>query len=268
MNRRLIIITNDGGKEDFLAGVSVDRQCYINYFSSPEGGAWERNEMFLPTTNSCSPAMLYAYMLNQEEKCHVDYWVVVFCGHGGATYDGKTYFCFQNTKKCFSEQIFRFSIGSRILLIADSCRSLPEYEQGGVLNQRIYCNESLNDDEIYRRICRNIYNQKVLLVPLNTITKGYASSFTEYANEYEDGTGGYYSQALIESAKAEIKDAIIRRQTHPNKFTTDIASFSWIYAQAKQRVVELTNGKQNPVLVSPRTNQLPFYVVPAIALLS
>lgn len=262
MNRRLIIITNDGGKEDFLAGVAVDRQCYINYFTSPEGGAWERNEMFIPSTNTCSPAMLYLYMLKQEGLRHVDYWLIVFCGHGGATPDGKTYFCFQKGKKCFEEQILKFRTCSRILLIADSCRSLPEYREGGTLEQRIYCCESVGSDDLYRDLCRNIYNEKVVQVPQGTVTKGYASAFTECAEEFDDGTGGYYSQSLITTAKAEIHDDLEKRAKTPLSFKTDIASFSWVHAQAKQRVVELSNGRQNPTLIISRTSQLPFYVVP------
>lgn len=264
MNRRLIIITNDGGKEAFLAGVSVDRQCYINYFTSPEGGAWERNEMFTPNTNTCSPAMLYLYMLRQEALRHVDYWLIVFCGHGGATPDGKTFFCFQNGKNCFEEQIFKFSIRSRILLIADSCRSLPECREGGTLEQRIYCCESVGSDEHYRNLCRTVYNAKVSQVPLNSITRGYASAFTECADEFNDGTGGYYSQSLIETAKTEIQEALEKRSKAPLVFNTDIASFSWIHAQAKQKVIELSKGKQNPTLVTARTSQLPFYVVPQL----
>lgn len=266
MNRRLIIITNDGGKEDFLAGVSVDRQCYINYFTSPEGGAWERNEMFIPSTNTCSPAMLYLYMLKQEALRHVDYWLIVFCGHGGATPDGKTYFSFQNGKKCFEEQIFKFRTGSRILLIADSCRSLPEYREGGTLEQSIYCCESVSGDDLYRDLCRNIYNEKVAQVPQGSVTRGYASAFTECAEEFDDGTGGYYSQSLMVTAKVEIYDALRRRIAASRTFNTEIASFSWIHTQAKQKVIELSKGKQNPTLITSRTSQLPFYVVPQLLL--
>lgn len=37
--RRLILIANNGGTDNYLPAVSLDMKHYRDYFSSPEGGA-------------------------------------------------------------------------------------------------------------------------------------------------------------------------------------------------------------------------------------
>ena len=46
MNRRLILITNSGA-DDELAGVTIDKENYLNFFQSPAGVAWEDGEIIL-----------------------------------------------------------------------------------------------------------------------------------------------------------------------------------------------------------------------------
>lgn len=266
MNRKLIIISNDGGKEEFLPGVKVDVQNYINYFTSSEGGAWDyHSEMKVPETGKFTPTMLKFYMKEEERKQHVDFWLIVFTGHGEATPQGESYFYFTNQHICYESQIIQATRNSRCLLIVDSCRSLPKYEEDSVIQRTVYFCESQDSNKLYRIICRNEYNELVSRVPVGSIQKGYATQFTKTAGEHEDGTGGYYSLSLLKTAYAEIDKAHETRRLSPKTFNGDNASFSWVHTQAKDKVVFLTDGNQIPVLYSSRTCQFPFYVVPDLS---
>jgi len=133
MNRRLVIITNDGGRQDYLAGVKADKDNYIKYFKSPAGGAWEEDEMFIPGTDVCTPSLFKQYVRKQDAIEHIDYWLIVFCGHGGINELGETFFDFYNDNLMGEIEIRNMFSDSRCLLIADSCRSLPLLEDGGRL---------------------------------------------------------------------------------------------------------------------------------------
>lgn len=262
MNRRLIIISNDGGKEDYLAGVKIDVESYLNFFTSPEGGAWDECEYKVCEIGLFTPAMLHLFMSHTEKEAHVDYWLIVFVGHGGSEIDGSTYFWFTNHYKCPENQIIYDTSNSRCLLIADSCSVVEGLNEEDNPERLLYFSESLNTDHKYRAICRNDYNKRIMRVPIGCIQKGYAAKFKQCAYENPDGTGGYYTQSLLKVANKEIKNAITDRMNNPQSFSGEAASFSWIHSQAKPIVEELSEGRQSPILYNVRTAQFPFYVVP------
>lgn len=41
MIRKAILFFNDGGLENYLPGVSIDKSNYLDFLESPEGGAWD-----------------------------------------------------------------------------------------------------------------------------------------------------------------------------------------------------------------------------------
>lgn len=55
MKRKAILIFNDGGPENYLPGVSIDKSNYLNFLKSPEGGAWDDSEICVKD-NSGLPA--------------------------------------------------------------------------------------------------------------------------------------------------------------------------------------------------------------------
>ena len=261
MNRKLLIITNDGGKEDYLPGVEHDKDRFKNFFRSCYGGAWEENEIKCPLTNSMTREVLLQYFKLVEEQAHVDYWLIVFCGHGGADGQGRTYLQLApNDKPIYINEIENALAKSRLLLIADSCRSLPMMESGGSIPRTIMFSDS-TDMSAYRDRCRKMYNNKITSTPSNLHTIGYAAQLGQYANELENGGGGQYSQALLDCAKRQIDMAINHRDDEDYGFNGEIASFSYVHDCAKNKVNYRTNGKQIPQISTPRTAQLPFWVV-------
>lgn len=261
MNRKLLIITNDGGKEDYLPGIKHDKDRFMNFFSSCYGGAWEENEIYCHFTNSMSRKTLLEFFKIVEGQSHVDYWLIVFCGHGGADGQGRTYLQLSpNDKAIYINEIENTLANSRLLLIADSCRSLPMMESGGSIPRTIMFSDS-TDMSAYRDRCRIMYNNNITSTPSNLHTIGYAAQLGQYAKELENGGGGHYSQSLLDCAKRQIDIAINHRDDGDYEFNGEIASFSFVHDCAKNMVYSRTQGKQLPQLSIPRTEQLPFWVV-------
>ncbi len=261
MNRQLLILTNDGGKEDFLPGIEHDKERFEAFFRSCYGGAWEDNEIFCPITNSMNRKTLLEVFQMTEERSHVDYWIIVFCGHGGADEQGRTFLQLApNDKPIYIDEIENALANSRLLLIADSCRSLPMMESGGTIPRIMMFSDSTGMSG-YRGRCRTMYNDKIASTPSNLHTIGYATQLWKYARERENGSGGQYSQALLDCAKRQIDIAVNHRDDADYVFDGEIASFSNVHACAKSKVNFETKGKQMPQLFTPRTAQLPFWVV-------
>lgn len=45
MVRKLLLIISDGGGNSPLRGVHIDKKNFLNFFKSPEGGAWKDEEI-------------------------------------------------------------------------------------------------------------------------------------------------------------------------------------------------------------------------------
>lgn len=259
MNRRLVIITNDGGRQDYLAGVKVDKSNYIKYFKSPAGGAWEEKEMLVPKTDEFTPSLFKLYVQEQEAIVHIDYWLIVFCGHGGINGLGETFFDFYNDNLIGEIEIRNMFINSRCLLIADSCRSLPLLEDGGRLDERNF--SMIIGDRCYRNQCRELYNSQIMKIPSGAFFRGYAASPDQSALEQENGLGGKYSYNLLSVAVQESN--VLYLQHLKNQFLNEhVISFSYIHEKAAKQVNKETKGMQLPVYYSPRVHQPPFCVIP------
>ena len=262
MNRRLLILTNDGGKKDFLPGVEHDRDGFLSFFRSCYGGAWEEDEISCTLTNSMTREVLLQYFQLVEEQAHVDYWLIVFCGHGGADSHGRTFFeLTPGDTPIYVEEIEKAVNNSRMLLIADSCRYMPMMESGGRVPRMILFSDSTSMTG-YRDICRTMYNDIISSTPTNLHIIGYAAHLGQYARELDNGCGGQYSQALLECAKSQIDVEIKHRDNSEYVFDGETASFPWVHSCAKDIVIIRTKGEQTPQLSMPRTRQLPFWVVP------
>ena len=51
MRRKLYIIKSDGGGNTHLRGVHNDKDKFLNFFKSPEGGAWMDDEILVFENN-------------------------------------------------------------------------------------------------------------------------------------------------------------------------------------------------------------------------
>ena len=260
MKRRLIIIANTGGEENYCASVIEDRNNYLAYFKSPEGGYWFDNEIIAPDVNSWTKEKLAAVMDEQEKEGRVNHWVIVFAGHGWENSEGHTFLelypnapveddlpidWLEERVKC-----------SSCLLIADCCRgNIPLLESVRDSNARIRM-FSRGGKLGYNLACRNLYNKQLVKLYPGLFVVGTASSFNEAAKNMPSEEGGLYSYHLLDTAYKEIER--FRRENDGDK----VLAFSYIHSLAKQRVISYSKDKQHPELWSERGAQPPFCVIP------
>lgn len=262
MNRRLVMIISDGGGEDALKGVHIDKENYLRFFKSPEGGAWEENEILVYDRNNFDVGLLKIAKMNANlERNPIEYFLIVYCGHGFT--EAKTKDVYLQVRINYNlriEDLLAAVGNTRCLLIVDSCRAICGLREGGrILDRRIFCSTEAQNT-LYGQQCRAYYNQKILATCSTMQVVMFSNSFGETAEE-NSRNGGCYSYALLETAKAE-KQRMEREQL------TDVhnlwASIDCIHSKAAEKVKKETNGRQNPeVYIGTRSiNHFPFLVVP------
>lgn len=248
MKRRLLLIANDGGTQNYLPGVSHDITNYLSFFCSDEGGAWSSDEIRVLKNSDDIPlnsTRLHQFFLLEND---VDYFLIVFTGHGYSV-GADTYLELSPGNDCKVEDIRVWSYKTRCLLISDCCR-MPLYGQGGRLpSVPNIIKES--DQSDHRKSCLEIYNRCIMEVPMGTFTIGYAASLGESAGD--TSKGGIYSATLFDEARKLISLA----KTHPS--TKDIVySYSLVHTMA----VDNMPKSQQPCIETQRGPQFPFVVIP------
>lgn len=253
MKRQLIIISNTGGKSNYVESVLYDRKNYLSFFRSCHGGAWRQSEIYAPETSTLSWHGLSDFM----DQCgRVDFWVIVFTGHGWCDGSNETYIEPQPDTAMQEDipvsWIRKRTGGSRCLLLADSCRSVISICESRQLKMRTFTAKE-NTDE-YRQKCRNLYNRIIAQIPIGTFTTGYACQYGQKAGNIESGYGGLYTDAILSSVEDVIEECKLDG--------TSYVSFSYVHAMARNKVIRASNGKQVPVINHDRGNQIPFCVIP------
>lgn len=260
IKRRLIIIANTGGEKNYCPSVIEDRKNYLDFFKSPEGGNWFNSEIIAPDVNSWTKEKLAAVMDEQEEDGRVNYWLIVFAGHGWENSEGHPFLeLYPNSPA--KEDLPVDWLEDRVkhsscLLIADCCRNIyPLTESIGDSRARvkIFAREgSLG----YSTKCRLLYNQQLKHLYPGLFVVGAAASFKEGAKNMPSEEGGLYSYHLLDCAYKEIE-----KYQKLNEEDKTLA-FSYIHSLAKPRVIRFSRDKQHPELWSERGAQPPFCVIP------
>lgn len=258
MKRKLFLVLNNGSGNDKLPNVKADKENYLQFFRSSEGGAWEEEEIQIFDDNFVFGIFEHEIRFAQLMQKPYDFIIFVFCGHGYADKYGERWIEVRLDDAADSRvsvsQIKKVCANTRTLFISDAClavlqENLNERRMFAIVDEARGAND-------YRAKCRELYNSLVLKTSPYTFTAGYAVSLTEEASDNE--RGGYYSQTLLYVAREEIK--ILKKSSISSK---NHVSFSAIHEKAKNLVIERTQGKQHPSIEMPRTYyQIPFIVVP------
>lgn len=253
MSRRLILILNDGGRENHLPGVEIDAQNYLDFFHLPEAGLWGNGEIQV-YRNNCSLEILHSYIL-QARHNDLQYVVIVFCGHGYSNRLGTTFFELSPGNDASLPQIRDVVRETRCLMIADSCRVVYLAEGGRLRNVRMFSADQ--SAEAYRRDCFQLYDNAFRALSRGHFTIGMAASLNQTAGE--DDNGGYYSRALLTKARDLVRTKRITR--HTSDEYNPIANFSLVHSLVCQSFAMNHNMTQTPDLEVPDGRQAPFVVV-------
>lgn len=266
MKRRALIIGNMGiegsSMSRYIEGVQDDLVNFFRYIHSDNGGAWNRNEIIFCKPNEINRTQLKQIILEERQKAEVDYWLIFFSGHGWADKKMETYLevCPREKGDCDISltELFQTIGRSRLLLITDACRAIPIMESGGKLPSYKYFSVTDPEETDYRKTCRKAYNEKLALLPLNTIFKGFSCAFGETSSD-SGIYGGEYIHAIVETAKNYIA---LEKSKKAGEERFPVLAYPLIHAVAKQTVVAKSQGAQNPVYAGPKSWQPPFCVIP------
>lgn len=266
MNRRALIIGNMGIEGSVLSryieGVQDDIVNFFKFIHSDNGGAWNRKEIICCKPNEINRTQLIEIIKEERKKGEVDYWLIFFSGHGWADTNRESFLEVCPREKGDSDisltELVKAIGNTRLLLITDACRAVPIMESGGKLPTYKYFSAVDPQETGYRKACRNIYNEKIMMLPPNTVYRGYSCAFGETSSD-SGIYGGEYIHAVLESAKICIDHEKNKKQGD-QRFS--IYSYPFVHTMARQEVTKITLGTQSPVYVGPKTWQPPFCVIP------
>lgn len=264
ISRKLILIANNGTKSNYLPAVTLDIKHYRDYFKSPEGGAWEDEDIKF-FDNNCTEASLHDYI--HLRTGYIKVWQIVFCGHGYAKENGDSVLELSPDNDCEVSKIKSWLVGCCSLLITDSCRKICR-NQNRVFDS---VNESIQRrmfsetaSPAYRAACRNIYLSEAYRPNSTYFAEGYACSLDECAHD-DDQTGGFYSSALLHQACKEIESKKGGRRSILSQDKHIVGKFGAVHDQ----IIDVVNNislHENGESQHPHRelgNQWPFYVIPS-----
>lgn len=254
ITRKAILIFNDGGPGNYLPGVKLDRANYLGFLKSPEGGAWEDNEIMV-YDNNCTRATLLTYIDTYRRAEGIGYWLIIFSGHGYTNDHDQTILELSPGNDCSIQDIKNATDHSRRLLIADSCRTVIHTITDSLKRERKLFSAITRHDE-YSERCHALYMTQLEGVYSNTFNVAYAAAYNQAAND-DDTTGGYYSFELLHAAQTCIEGA--KAAHRANDY---VAPIERIHAIAADAVRSKTNGGQTPSAEGYFLKWIPFVVVP------
>lgn len=247
MLRRALIIGNPGtpGQKNYCAGVLKDVDNYRNFLMSPQGGAWNSNE--IETLMTPSVLDVDIAIINQKLST---YSVTAFCGHG--YYDAKVKSTFVELKSGVEIDSVRLLSGaSKHSLILDCCRVVTNETP---LVESMMAKADLQKRELDHARARELFDEEV-----SRCTTGHVVLFgCKIGESAGDNSqfGGLYSYNLLEYTRDWA-----RQPTAALGSASRILSISEAHDMAAPAVVRRTAGRQNPQIERPRVARLfPFAV--------
>lgn len=227
MKKRILIIQN--AEEPIrLKGVPKDVERYATFFTSLQGGAWDRNEEIMILPNCASKETVLSALDDLET---MDYSIVIFTGHGGTHWDDEAYVWLNDEETLLISDLKRKGRyqGQRRLLITDCCRVYDE-QFGVPLQESMESHRVLASDvsDLWEYV-RQEYENRILALPAH-IACLYSCSLDEVAEE-EGHTGGKYTYNLIKYLKnwrsAETNDMFLDALNAQNAIIEQAIQESW-----------------------------------------
>jgi len=234
MTRRVLLISNPGerGKADYCEGVNRDMENYASFFRSPVGGFWEANE--IRTMHQPAASEISAY-LSYIRSLPVDYLMVVIAGQGYSDGAGSMELLLKPGEKISSRLLE--NAAARQTLIIDACRKPYDTAIAKAGRPKLYRSLFVTPAK-----CRACYDEHISRCGTDLVIMCACS---EHENARDDiHLGGSYSVSLIESAEDWVQNASTR--------TGAVYSVSEAHDDAVKKVLDITDGRQNPQIRKPR----------------
>ena len=266
MRRKLYLIISDGGGNTPLRGVHIDKDNFLNFFKSPEGGAWKDDEILVFENNDFDLKILEINDLNARvDEKPIDFYLIVYCGHGFTDQHNQIHFEVRPDECLKLNDLLGAVAQSRCLVIADSCRAIYHLQEGGrIADLRMFSTSEDARNSAYADLCREMYNDLIEATPSTMQVVYFSNSYGETADE-NPRDGGVYSHELLTAAKRKKEEFETLQHTNNN---SNYATIDEIHAEAAGMVVNKTHGRQHPEIhLDCRSRaRLPFVVVPHLQL--
>lgn len=262
MRRKLYLIISDGGGNAPLRGVHIDKDNFLNFFKSPEGGAWKDDEILVFENNDFDLDIIKINDLTARiNKKSIDFYLIVYCGHGFTDQNKQINFDIRPDKDLKLNDLLGAVAKSRCLVIADSCRAIYHLQEGGrIADTRLFSTSEDARNSAYADLCRNDYNELVEATPPTMQVVYFSNSYGETATE-NPRDGGLYCHELLTAAK-RLKDEIKTIQQHDNQ--SYHVSIDDVHSEAAKMVAIKTHNRQHPEVHQDCRSKarFPFVVVP------
>ena len=262
MRRKLYLIISDGGGNTPLRGVHIDKDNFLNFFKSPEGGAWKDDEILVFENNDFDLNILRINDLNARvDEKPIDFYLIVYCGHGFTDQNHHIIFEVRQDFQLNLDDLLGAVAQSRCLVIADSCRAIYHLQDGGrIADLRMFSTSEDARTSAYADLCREMYNNLIEATPPKMQVVYFSNSYGETADE-NPRDGGVYSHELLAAAKRQIIEFRALQQHNCNSY---YATIDEIHAEAAGMVMNKTHNRQHPeIYLDCRSKaRLPFVVVP------
>lgn len=266
MRRKLYLIISDGGGNTPLRGVHIDKDNFLNFFKSPEGGAWKDDEILVFENNDFDLNILEINDLNARvDKKPIDFYLIVYCGHGFTDQHKQIYFEVRPDNYLKLNDLLGAVARSRCLVIADSCRAIYHLQEGGrIADVRLFSTSEDARNSVYADLCRKMYNDLIEATPSTMQVVYFSNSYGETADE-DSRDGGVYCHELLTVAKRKKEEFQNLQQHNINSY---YATIDEIHAEAADMVVKNTFDRQHPEILKNCRSlaRFPFVVVPHLQL--
>ena len=266
MRRKLYLIISDGGGNAPLRGVHIDKENFLNFFKSPEGGAWKDDEILVFENNDFDLDIIKINDLTARiNKKPIDFYLIVYCGHGFTDQHNQIYFQVRPDEHLQLNDLLGVVAKSRCLVIADSCRAKCHLREGGrIADLRMFSTSEDARNSVYADLCRKMYNDLIEATPSTMQVVYFSNSYGETADE-NSRDGGVYCNELLTAAKRKREEFETLQRHNSNSY---YATIDEIHAEAAGMVVNKTHGRQHPeIYLNSRSRaRLPFVVVPHLQL--
>ena len=242
ITRKALLISNPGetGEENYCKGVYADIKNYQDLLVSPEGGAWDPNEISRldrPTANNVRICLAICSL-------H-DYALVMFTGHGWYSSPERD----QILELRKGEEIASLELhkgAKKRTIILDCCQKVHTESLAAMKERIALANKALGRTP-NRDTCRRLFLDGIQSAS-NAIVKLTSCSISEVATD-DDSRGGRYNASLIEC----VHDWAIAQAN--DRFSCSSATLSIVTAHecAAAKTRKLSAYLQNPTIEKPRT---------------
>ena len=224
MRRKLYLIISDGGGNSPLRGVHIDKENFLNFFKSPEGGAWKDDEILVFENNDFDLDILRINDLNARvDEKPIDFYFIVYCGHGFTDQHKQINFEVRPDNYLNLNDLLGAVAQSRCLVIADSCRAIYHLQEGGrIADLRMFSTSEVARNSVYADLCRETYNNLIEATPTTMQVVYFSNSYGETADE-NSRDGGVYSHELLAAAKRKKEEFEKLQHTNNNSYYATIS---------------------------------------------